>query len=76
MSENYLNILMSKSEILSLSVLEALSVGTKSLVNNNIKYPNKISKLIYFTEPKKDLISKIRKVLQIILNKIIQQEKE
>ena len=49
---------MSKSEILSLSVLEALSVGTKSLVNNNIKYPNKISKLIYFTEPKKDLISK------------------
>ncbi len=58
MSENYLNILMSKSEILSLSVLEALSVGTKSLVNNNIKYPNKISKLIYFTEPKKDLISK------------------
>ena len=58
MSENFLNILMSKSEILSLSVLEALSVGTKSLVNNNIKYPNKISKLIYFTEPKKDLISK------------------
>ena len=41
MSENFLNILMSKSEILSLSVLESLSVGTKSLVNINIKYPKK-----------------------------------
>ena len=58
MSENYLNILMSKSEILSLSVLESLSVGTKSLVNINIKYPKDISKLLYFTEPKEKLISK------------------
>ena len=45
----FLNILMSKSEILSLSVLESLSVGTKSLVNRNIKYPKNISKLLYFT---------------------------
>ena len=48
MSENYLNILMSKSEILSLTVLEGLSVGTKSLVNSNIKYPSKISNLQAF----------------------------
>ncbi len=58
MSENFLNILMSKSEILSLSVLESLSVGTKSLVNRNIKYPKNISKLLYFTEPNEKLIAK------------------
>lgn len=57
MSENYLNILMSKSEILSLTVLEGLSVGTKSLVNSNIKYPSKISNLLYFSKPKKQLVS-------------------
>ena len=48
LSESFLNILMSKSEILSLSVLESLSVGTKSLVNSNIKYPKEISKLLFF----------------------------
>ncbi len=58
MSENFLNILMSKSEILSLSVLEGLSVGTRSLVNNQIKYPKKISKLLHFTDPKKKNIAK------------------
>ncbi len=58
MSENFLNILMSKSEILSLSVLESLSVGTKSLVNINIKYPKKISKLIFFSKPEENIIAK------------------
>ena len=58
MSENFLNILMSKSEILSLSVLEGLSVGTRSLVNNQIKYPKKISKLLHFTDPKKKILLK------------------
>ena len=57
MSENFLNILMSKSEILSLSVLEGLSVGTSSLVNNQIKYPKNISNLLYFAEPNKKSIS-------------------
>ena len=69
MSENYLNVLMSKSEILSLSVLEGLSVGTKSLVNNEIKYPSQISKLLYYTKPKKNLIAKkIKKITQNFSN--------
>ena len=46
MSESFLNVLMSKSEILSLSVLEGLSVGTRSLVNNEIKYPKKYQSLV------------------------------
>ena len=58
MSESFLNVLMSKSEILSLSVLEGLSVGTRSLVNNEIKYPKNISKLLYNTKPKKKFNSK------------------
>lgn len=58
LSESFLNILMSKSEILSLSVLESLSVGTKSLVNSNIKYPKNISKLLYFAKPNAESIAK------------------
>jgi len=65
MSKNFLNILMSKSEILSLSVLESLSVGTKSLVNKNIKYPKEISKLLYFSNTE---ISSISDKLKIITN--------
>ena len=66
MSESFLNVLMSKSEILSLSVLEGLSVGTRSLVNNEIKYPKKISNLLYNTKPEKKLIAK--KLNQITKN--------
>ena len=58
MSKNFLNILMSKSEILNLSVLESLSVGTKSLVSDNIKYPKKISNLLYFSKPNVKILSK------------------
>ena len=72
MSENYLNILMSKSEILSLSVLEGLSVGTKSLVNKEIKYPKKISNLLYFTEPKKNKIAnQMKKIINNFPNKFV-----
>ena len=39
LSQAWCNILISKSEVLSLSVLEALSVGTKSLVNSQIYFP-------------------------------------
>ena len=49
---------MSKSEILSLSVLESLSVGTKSLVNSNIKYPKEISKLLFFSKPNIESVAK------------------
>ena len=38
-SESWCNVLLSKSEILSLSVLEAFSVGTQSLVNKKIFFP-------------------------------------
>ena len=56
---------MSKSEILSLSVLEGLSVGTRSLVNNQIKYPKNISNLLfYFTNPKKFSYKKMREITQ------------
>lgn len=76
MSENYLNILMSKSEILSLSVLEGLSVGTKSLVNKEIKYPKKISNLLYFTEPKKNKIAdKMKKIVNNYSNNFIERNK-
>ena len=38
-SESWCNVLLSKSEILSLSVLEAFSVGTQSFVNKKIFFP-------------------------------------
>ena len=58
MSESFLNVLMSKSEILSLSVLEGLSVGTRSLVNNEIKYPKNISNSCITYKTKKKFNSK------------------
>lgn len=67
MSKSFLNILMSKSEILNLSVLESLSVGTKSIVSTNIEYPNELSKLIYFTKPNQSDLSK--KIYHLSLNK-------
>ena len=45
-SESWCNVLLSKSEILSLSVLEAFSVGTQSLVNKKIFFPNWIKKYL------------------------------
>ena len=63
MSESFINILMSKSEILSLSVLEALSVGTKSLVSKNLKFPKNISKLLFFSNPNiNDMSNKINQI--------------
>ena len=46
------NVLISKSEILSLSVLESLSVGTPSIVNKEIYFPSWIKKSIYLSENK------------------------
>ena len=75
-SESYLNILMSKSEILSLSVLEGLSVGTRSLVNNQIKYPKNISNLLYFTSPQKNLvIKKMREITQKFSHNYVNRNK-
>tara|TARA_B100001175_G_C19511816_1_gene644399 strand:+ start:2240 stop:4489 length:2250 start_codon:yes stop_codon:yes gene_type:complete len=44
------NVLISKSEILSLSVLESLSVGTPSIVNKNIYFPDWIKKNIFLSD--------------------------
>ena len=51
MSQSSYNIIMSKSEILNLSILESLSLGTKVIVNKMIKYPKELSKLIIFSQP-------------------------
>ena len=44
LSQSWCNVLVSKSEVLSLSVLEALSQGVQSLVNKNIYFPEWIKK--------------------------------
>ena len=49
MTSAWYNVLISKSEILSLSVLESLSVGTPSIVNKNIYFPNWIKKNIFLS---------------------------
>jgi len=66
MSEVYLNFLMSKSEVMGLSVLECLSVGTKSLVNINFDYPKNISQYLYFTKPNETEIKiQIKKICSL-----------
>ena len=70
MSQSYCNILMSKSEILNLSVLESLSVGTKSIVNKNIEYPRNISNLIHYSKPQSNQLSK--KIYNLSQNQINQ----
>lgn len=63
MSKAYINILMSKSEIMGLSVLECLSVGTRSLVNIDLEYPKKISRFLIFSKPsEKEVSNKIKNV--------------
>ena len=49
-SSAWCNVLISKSEILSLSVLESLSVGTPSMVNKDIYFPNWIKKTIFLSK--------------------------
>lgn len=58
MSQSSYNIIMSKSEILNLSILESLSLGTKVIVNKMIKYPKELSKLIIFSQPNVTNLSK------------------
>ena len=61
---------MSKSEILSLSVLEFLSVGTKSLVNVILNIKN-ISKLLYFAKPNAgQLQKKLNEIVDIRENSV------
>lgn len=65
LSEAWCNILISKSEVLSLSVLEAMSVGTKSLINKKIFYPSWIKKNSAMSNPDiKDLASQFKKLVK------------
>ncbi len=71
------NVLISKSEILSLSVLESLSVGTPSIVNKNIYFPNWIKKIIFLSDIE---TSNLKKSFQQIMdnklsNRIIMRKK-
>lgn len=59
------NVLISKSEILSLSVLESLSVGTPSMVNKDIYFPNWIKKTIFLSEIR---ISNLKKSFKSIMS--------
>ena len=65
-SESWCNVLTSKSEILSLSVLEAFGVGTPSLVNEKISFPKWIEKfLIKSSIETSTLANSIKKVMKI-----------
>ena len=76
-SESWCNILMSKSEILSLSVLEAFSVGTQSFVNNKISFPNWIKKyLILSSVNNLNLVKKLKLISNQSANKKIHLKKE
>jgi glycosyltransferase involved in cell wall biosynthesis len=63
-SESWCNVLLSKSEILSLSVLEAFSVGTQSLVNKKIFFPMWLKKFLIRSEVKnKSLVKNIKHIM-------------
>jgi hypothetical protein len=64
-SNSSCNILMSKSEVLSLSVLEAFSIGVTSLVNKNLHFPNWIKNNIIRSSLK---ISNLIKNINFVIN--------
>ncbi len=64
-AESWCNVLVSKSEILSLSVLEAFSVGTQSIVNKKIFFPNWIKRYLIFSDVNKIQLTKnIKSIMQ------------
>jgi glycosyltransferase involved in cell wall biosynthesis len=70
-SESWCNVLLSKSEILSLSVLEAFSVGTQSFVNKKIFFPKWLQKYLIRSDVNNlDLVKNIKLIMsQDIQNK-------
>jgi hypothetical protein len=58
MKESWLNILVSKSEVLSLSILESGLFGLPSLINEDIEIKKGLEKTIIFTKPSIIAISK------------------
>ena len=65
LSQSWCNVLVSKSEVLSLSVLEALSQGVQSLVNKNIFFPEWIKKNLITSDLK---ISALAGKINFIIN--------
>ncbi len=72
-SESWCNVLLSKSEILSLSVLEAFSVGTQSFVNKRIFFPIWLQKYLIRSE-----VSNLNlvKSIKLIMNQDINNKRE
>ena len=69
-SESWCNVLLSKSEILSLSVLEAFSVGTQSFVNKKIFFPIWLKKFLIRSEVENtSLVKNIRLIMNQDLTK-------
>ena len=65
MKESWLNILVSKSEVLSLSILESGLFGLPSLVNEDIEIKKGLEKTIIFTKlSTNDISKKIEEILQ------------
>ncbi len=62
-SSSWCNVLLSKSEVLSLSVLEAFSVGTLSLANKEIYFPHWIKNNLVTSEVSNKEISKNIKMI-------------
>ena len=72
-SQSWCNVLLSKSEILSLSVLEAFSVGTQSFVNKRIFFPTWLQKYLIRSEVNN---SNLVKSIKLIMNQDIDKKKE
>ena len=76
-SESWCNVLLSKSEILSLSVLEAFSVGTQSFVNKRIFFPRWLQKYLIRSEVSNlNLVRSIKLIMNqnIIKKKYLKSE--
>jgi len=71
-SESWCNVLLSKSEILSLSVLEAFSVGTQSFVNKKIFFPTWLQK--YLIRSKVSNLNLVRSI-KLIMKQDINEKK-
>lgn len=75
-SESWCNVLLSKSEVLSLSVLEACSLGTQSIVNKKIFFPKWIKKnLTRSSMEKSKLIANIKKISQQNIKELKKKKK-
>ena len=76
-SESWCNVLLSKSEILSLSVLEAFSVGTQSFVNRRIFFPAWLQKYLVRSEVKDmNLLRSIKLIMSQDINMKIKLKSE